>query len=159
MYADSQNAQATALTVGAQLSAHRRSIMDMLVGCPQITTAEYDTAMQRTLDCQDLATLQKWYRNTVREIARREELEPATAPITYATGAQKEEVIRLCNSVRITRAEKTAVLLTIDRLTAADATATIGNLWAKIIARADGYPAPPADGWSQAGGVSYSSAA
>ena len=145
-------------TIGAHLSAHRRSIMELLVGCPLITTAEYDTAMQRTLGCQDLATLQRWYRNTVREIARREEQEPQPAPVTYATGQQKEEIIRLCNAHQITRAEKTAVLLTIDRLTTAEATATVGNLWAKILGRTGDYPAPPADGWSKKQ-VSYSSAA
>ncbi|MGI4736119.1 MAG: hypothetical protein ACRYG7_13160 [Janthinobacterium lividum] len=142
----------------AQLSAHRRSIMAMLVGCPLITTAEYDTAMQRTLACQDVATLQRWYRNTVREIARREELEPVSAPITYATTAQVQEVQRLVNNVAITRAEKTEVLRTLPTLTSAAAVGVIGSLWAKLIARS-AYPAPPADGWSKAGTVSYSSAA
>ena len=147
-----------AATIGAQLSAHRRSIMDLLVGHPLITTAEYETAMQRTLACQDLATLQKWYRNTVREIARREEQEPVTAPVTYATAEQKEEIIKLANRPEISRAEKTAALLTLDRLTTAEATATVGNLWAKILGRSCDYPTPPADGWSK-GATSYSSAA
>lgn len=153
--------QAAALTAAAQLSAHRRSIMDMLVGCPLITTAEYDTAMQRTLACQDVATLQKWYRNTVREIARREEGEPVAAPTTYATAEQKKEVIRLANSARITRPEKTKALLALPRLTSAEAVALVGELWAKIMARAggSGYPALPADGWSKEGAVSISSAA
>jgi len=122
-----------AASAAAQLSAHRLSIMDMLVGCPLITTAEYDTAMQRTLACQDLATLQKWYRNTVREIARREELEPVTAPIQYATGSQKEEIIKLANAHQISRAEKTHVLLTLDRLTTAEVTATVGKSVAEIM--------------------------
>jgi hypothetical protein len=145
-------------TAAPHLSAHRRAIMDMLVGCPLITTAEYDTAMQRTLACQDVATLQKWYRNTVREIARREEGEPVTAPVTYATAEQKQEVLRLANSVRITRAEKTKALLALPSLTHIQVVALIGDLWAKIIARA-GYLPLPADGWSQGGAASYSSAA
>ena len=147
-----------AASAAAHLSAHRRAIMDLLVGCPLILTAEYDTAMQRTLACQDLATLQKWYRNTVREIARREELAPVAAPVVYATAEQKEEITRLCNAHQISRAEKTAVLLTIDRLTMAEATATVGNLWAKILGRSGDYPTPPAEGWSK-GNVSYSAAA
>jgi hypothetical protein len=147
-----------ASSAAAQLSAHRRAIMDMLVGSPVITTEEYDTAMQRTLACQDVATLQKWYRNTIREIARREELEPVTAPITYATGTQKEEIIKLTNRFEISRTEKTKVLLTLDRLTEAEAKAVIGNLWAKILSRAGKQPQP--DGWSRdAGAVSYSKAA
>jgi len=156
MYTNPQSGQVAAGTAAAQLSAHRRSIMDMLVGHPLITTAEYDTAMQRTLDCQDLATLQKWYRNTVREIARREEQEPVSAPVTYATASQKEEIIRLCNTVQISRAEKTRALLTLDRLDHAAAVALIGELWAKVLSRAGGEPLP--DGWSK-GDASYSSAA
>jgi glucokinase len=141
----------------AQLSAHRRAIMDTLVGCPVITTEEYDRAMQRTLACQDLATLQKWYRNTVREIARREEGEPETAPITYATGPQKEEIIRLANRHEITRPEKTRVLLDLNRYDHAAATTIIGNLWAKILSRSG--ETPPADGGSYGKGLSYSTAA
>jgi glucokinase len=149
--------QVAASTAAAQLSAHRRAIMDTLVGCPVITTEEYDRAMQRTLACQDLATLQKWYRNTVREIARREEGEPETAPITYATGPQKEEIIRLANRHEITRPEKTRVLLDLDHYDHAAATTVIGNLWAKILSRSG--ETPPADGWSHGKGLSYSSAA
>jgi len=150
--------QAVASTAAAQLVAHRRAIMDMLVGCPVITTEEYDTAMQRTLACQDLATLQKWYRNTVREIAQREEQKPVTAPIIYAKAEQKEEIIRLTNRHEITRAEKTAVLLDLDRLTEAQAKTTIARLWAKVLGRS-GEQAPP-DGWSrQAGKVSHAKAA
>jgi glucokinase len=151
--------QAAAVTASpaAQLSAHRRAIMDTLVGCPVITTAEYDRAMQRTLACQDLATLQKWYRNTVREIARREEGEPETAPIIYATGTQKEEIIRLANRHEIIRPEKTRVLLDLDHYDHAAATTVIGNLWAKILRRSG--EAPPADGWSHGRALSYSTAA
>jgi hypothetical protein len=127
--------QGAAVTAAAHLSAHRRAIMELLVGSPVITTAEYDTAMQRTLACQDVATLQKWYRNTVREIARREEGEPVTAPVTYATTEQKEEIICLTNRHEITRSEKTGVLLGINRLEQAHATTLIGNLWAKILGR------------------------
>lgn len=148
--------QIAALTAAAQLSAHRRSIMDMLVGCPLITTAEYDTAMNRTLACQDLATLQKWYRNTVREIARREGASPVPAPVVYATASQTEEIQRLVNHVSITWREKTRVLLTLNQLDSTQAVATIGSLWAKIISRAGENP--PADGWSKTN-VSHSLAA
>jgi hypothetical protein len=130
----------------AQLSAHRRAIMDMLVGSPVITTEEYDTAMQRTLACQNLATLQKWYRNAVREIARREELEPVTAPTEYATAAQQQEVIKLANSVYITRAEKTKALLSLPRLARLGVVTLVGELWATILHRQE----QAAEGWSTA---------
>ncbi len=151
--------QVTALTAAAQtLSAHRCSIMNMLVGCPLITTAEYDTAMQRTLACQELAKLQRWYRNCAREIARRQEGSPVAAPLTYATAEQVQEIQRLVNNVAITRPEKTRALLPLNRYEEAAAKALIGELWAKIIART-GYPAPPADGWSKGTAVYYSATA
>lgn len=131
----------------AQLSAHRRAIMDMLVDSPLITTAEYDTAMQRTLACQNLATLQKWYRNCIREIAHREDALPAPTPVIYATVDQTQEIQRLLNHVSITRQEKTWVLLTLNQLDSTQAVATIGSLWAKIISRAG--EVPPADSWSK----------
>lgn len=147
---------AQAASTAAQLSAHRRAIMNMLVDCPLITTAEYDTAMNRTLACQVLATLQKWYRNTVREIARREDAAPLPAPLVYATITQTEEIQRLVNHVSITWREKTRVLLTLNQLDSTQAVATIGSLWAKIISRAGENPS--ADGWSKMA-VSHSLAA
>lgn len=121
----------------AALTAHRRAIMDMLVGSEVVTTAEYDTAMQRTLACQDVATLQRWYRNTVREIARREEAAgmEAAPVVEYATMAQKEEIIRLGNNLYILRKEKTAAHLRLPRLNYSEARALIGELWAKILHR------------------------
>jgi len=129
--------QAATLAVAQTLTAHRRAIMDMLVGSEVITTAEYDTAMQRTLACQDVAVLQRWYRNTVREIARREEAVGMVGgqPVAYATAEQKEEIIRLCNTLWILRKEKTAALLKLPRLDSAGATALIGELWASILHR------------------------
>ena len=128
-----------------------------------ITTAEYERAMQNIVACQDVATLQKWYRNCIREIARREELEPETAPIAYATVTQKQEIQKLANNVKITRPEKTRALLNINRLDYDGAKQEIGQLWAKIVSRTTGYPAPPADGWSLGVGadgvLSYSAAA
>lgn len=152
------NGQAAAST--AAPTAYRRSLMDLLAASPVITDAEYDRAVINILACQDVATLQRWYRNTIREIARREEAEPVAAPVVYATAEQKEEVIRLCNRHEISRAEKTKVLARLNQFTEAEATAVIGNLWAKVLARsgANHYLAPPADGWSQPG-VSYPTAA
>jgi hypothetical protein len=144
-----------AASAAAQLSAHRRSIMNMLVGCPLITTAEYDTAMQRTLACQDLATLQKWYRNTVREIARREEQEPVTAPVEYATAKQKEEVAKLLANPCLTKPEKTRALLALPRLDKAQAVLLVGELWAKVLYRTgEGSGDPNAQG-----ALSFTSAA
>jgi hypothetical protein len=68
-----------------QPTLYRRELLDLLAASLVITTEEYETATARILACQSVATLHKWYRNCIREIARREELEPETALITYAT--------------------------------------------------------------------------
>lgn len=139
-------------------TARRCNLMDLPAVSPVITDAEYDTAMQRILACQDMATLQKWYRNTVCEIARLEDLEPATpSPIIYATATQKEEMIRLTNRAGISCAEKTAVLLTINRLTTNETTATIGDLWASILNQTNENSLAAVDSHTP-GLVSYSNA-
>lgn len=146
-----KNVSQAASTAAPTQTAYRRELMDLLAAAPVITTEEYERGVQNILACQDVATLQKWYRNCIREIARREEAEPVAAPVEYATAAQKQEITRLCNTHEITRAEKTKVLVDINRLNYAQAQATIGDLWAKVLGRAgaSGYPAPPADGWSK----------
>ncbi len=56
--------------------------------------------------------------------------EAPTAPVQYATAAQKEEIIRLLNHPVITRQEKTKMLLNINRLDeerAVQAIAKLGN--------------------------------
>lgn len=144
----------------AQFSAHRRSLIELLGAAKMITTAEYEVAAQNILTCQSLATLQKWYRNCVREITRREEALPVPTPVVYVTADQTQEIQRLLNHVSITRREKTRVLRTLPQLDSTQAVATIGELWAKIISHAGETPA--ADGWSRRGGeqqVSYSTAA
>lgn len=137
---------------GQAPTAYRRNLMDLLAAAP--VDEEYDTATARILACQDVATLQKWYRNCIREIARREELEPETAPIDYATTAQKEEVIKLANNLYILRKEKTAAHLRLPRLNYSEARALIGELWAKILHRQE----RAAEGHSEAN-QSFSSAA
>jgi hypothetical protein len=136
--------QATSCTnsQAAHLSAHRRNLIDLLAGAPVITTAEYDTAVQNILACESIPTLQRWYRNCIREIARREELEPVTAPITYATAEQKEAIIRLCNCHEITRAEKTKVLMGLNQLDEQQAEALRAELRATINERAGNTPSP-----------------
>lgn len=144
----------------AQFSAHRRSLIELLGAAKMITTAEYEVAAQNIIACQSLATLQKWYRNCVREITRREAAQATPAPVVYATADQRQEITRLLNHVSITYREKTRVLLTLPKLDSVQAMATIGGLWAKIIGRAGENP--PADGWSRRGDntqLSYSTAA
>jgi glucokinase len=128
--------------------------MDLLAAAPVITDAEYETAVQNILACQDVATLQKWYRNCIREIARREEAEPEAEVIEYATAEQKREITTLANSVWILRKEKTHAMLRLPQLNHAQAVALIGELWAKMLRR----QARAAEGHADASS-SFSSAA
>lgn len=114
---------------------HRRNLMDLLAAAPVITDEEYERAVQNILACQDVATLQKWYRNTVREIARREEEVPAIAPVQYATPAQTDEIHKLSLHRVVTKAERTAAILDLPRLDYTKAALLIGELWAKILHR------------------------
>lgn len=151
---------ASCINSTAQLSAYRRSLIELLGAAKVITLAEYEVAAHNIITCQALATLQKWYRNCIREIARREEAAPVPALVVYATVDQTQEIQRLLNHVSISRREKTQVLHTLPQLEHTQAVATIGSLWAKIIGRAG--ETPPADGWSRRGSepqVSYSTAA
>lgn len=108
-------------------------ILDLLHYSPVITAQEWATAVNRTANCTNTATLAKWYRNAVVEVANREETH-ATASTTYATLEQKQEVIRLLNHPAITRRHKTRVLLSINSLSVVDARDHIAALTAYIAA-------------------------
>ncbi len=127
------NGQAAAAT--AAPTTYRRELLDLLAASPVIMTEEYETATRHILVCQSLSTLQKWYRNCIREIARREEEVLAAQAVAYATAEQKEEIVKLANSVYILRAEKTKAVLGLLRYDYAQAVAVIGYLWAKILHR------------------------
>lgn len=66
---------------------------------------------------------------------------PAAPVITYATAAQKEEIIRLLNHPVITRQEKTKMLLNINRLDEERATQAIAKLRKAIDDRENGESA------------------
>jgi hypothetical protein len=127
------NGQVAASTVTP--NTYRRELLDLLAESAVITTEEYETATSRILACQNLATLQRWYRNCIREIARREEEVPTAEAVEYATSEQKQEVIKLANSQYITRAEKCQALLRFNQCDYGQAVAVIGNLWAKMLHR------------------------
>jgi hypothetical protein len=135
---------ASTATPTAQLSTYRHALIQLLgEATTVITIEEYEAATQNIYACQSLATLQKWYRNCVRLIADREEAQPVAELIDYATASQKEEVIKLANSVWIQRAEKVRAVLNINTLTYPLAKALIADLWGKILHRqeqaAEGY--------------------
>ncbi len=119
---------ATPQSEADKVTGLRNLILDLLHDALLVTAKEWETALQRTANCQNVATLQKWYRNTVIEIARREEAH--AAPVVYATGEQKEEIIRLLNHPAVSRPRKTKELVGINRLTEAQAVALIADLTA-----------------------------
>ncbi|GAA4362076.1 hypothetical protein GCM10023185_29630 [Hymenobacter saemangeumensis] len=111
----------------------RVAILELVNASAFTTPAEKATAAQRIAACQSEATLTKWYRNTLVELAEREEAAPAQAPaISYATASQKETIIRLLNHPAVTRQMKTKCLLNINRLTVETANKVIADLQAHI---------------------------
>lgn len=118
-------------------SAHRRNLLDLLAAAPVITSEEYDTATARILACASLPTLAKWWRNCLREIARREQAlgKAPLAPVTYATMAQTTDIHRLALHVSITPAERTQALACLPCLDYVGAVAVIGDLYQKVMQR------------------------
>ena len=118
-----------------RINGLRNLILDLIQYSPVVSAQEWDTAVQRTANCQSPATLAKWYRNAVIEVANREESSVLNAsPLTYATAQQKEEVIRLLNHPAITRRHKTRVLLGINCLKMAEARDLIATLTTYVAA-------------------------
>lgn len=138
------------------LGALRRAIMAAL-SADVFTPAECLQANHSVYECEDAARLALWLKNVRRVFAEREAEAEAqalanmahgiarfearvaeaqhTAPVQYATAAQKEEITRLCNSLYILRKEKTAALLKLPHLDEPQAVALIGELWAKMLRR------------------------
>jgi len=118
-------AQAKAATHAARLAELRYMVLDTVNYSPYTTADEKARTAASVARCQDAAVLVKWYCNVLTELAARE-----TAPVVYATGAQKEALVRLCNHALISRPVKTKVLLNLNRYTAAQATALMAELTA-----------------------------
>ncbi|GAA4362134.1 hypothetical protein GCM10023185_29770 [Hymenobacter saemangeumensis] len=129
----------------------RVAILELVNASAFTTPAEKATAAQRVAACQNEATLTKWYRNTLVELAEREEAAPVQAPaISYATASQKETIIRLLNHPTVTRQMKTKSLLNINRLTVETADKAIADLQAHIDTTTNG-PAPKGGGCYRCG--------
>lgn len=114
----------------AQADGLKTLILELVLGSTFAAQEEISRCITRVTNCHNAATLAKWYRNAVRELANREE----AATTVYATGQQKEEVIRLLNNPLITRRHKSRVLLGINSLKAAEARDLIASLTAYITA-------------------------
>ncbi|OGX80838.1 hypothetical protein BEN47_06160 [Hymenobacter lapidarius] len=117
-------------TKQAQVTGLQALILELVLGSAYATQAEIDRTIASVAKCQNTSTLAKWYRNSVIELAEREE----RAPATYATGEQKQEIICLLNHAVVTRRHKTRVLLGINRLTKDAAALEITRLTAYIAA-------------------------
>lgn len=125
------NSQATPQTEAAKVTGLRTLILELVLGSAFATQAEKDRCIINVANCQAPATLAKWYRNAVRELANREEAAPSGAVI-YATGEQQKQIICLLNHPAVTRRHKTRVLLGINRLTEAAAALEINRLTAYV---------------------------
>ena len=130
---------ATLTPEAARVTGLQTLLLELVLGSAFATQDEKDRTVASVARCQNPATLAKWYRNAVIELADREEHQP----VCYATGKQKEEITRLLNHVKIERREKTKVLLVINRLEEQEADEVIKGLLAKIEQREGGAKAAP----------------
>lgn len=119
MYAKTQDAATAAVT------AYRATLLGLILNNPLFTDAEQLRANHNAHECECPLILAKWVRNTRREADRRR----ANPPATYATGSQRETIVRLLNHPKVSRSQKTGTLLTINRLTVTQAAEVIGKLY------------------------------
>lgn len=126
--------QAQTLAESARLAELRYTVLDAVNYSPYTTADEKATAAHRVANCHNAEVLVKWYCNVLTLLAARELAPPV--PVAYATADQQQEIVRLCNRAEITKAEKTAALLGLPRLTDRTAKAMIGLLWAWVVERA-----------------------
>ena len=138
MYATPQNGVAVvaaATPKAARAAGLQTLVLELVLGSAFATQAEKDRCLASVTRCQDAATLAKWYRNALTELADREE---AATPVVYATGEQKQHITRLLNHPLIARRVKTRVLLRINRYTRPEAQQLIADLTALTTAPTGG---------------------
>lgn len=173
MYTNPQNGQHTVAAVAPTLhhGTYRRAIMAVL-SADCFTPAERVLANHNVYECQDGAKLALWLKNVRRVAAEREAATQAQALANMAhgierfetrltkaaqpaaTAAQTSEIHKLSLHRAISKGERTLALDKLPCLTEAQATALIGELWAKILLRTgSGGTGPNAES------VSYFSAA
>ncbi len=115
-----------------------------------------------TTDEQQL--LNDWHEATAAALSSegaapgpRYRLSDEAADARYASGPQRIELTYLCNSHRITRAERTAMLLAINQLSAGYAARAIARLRRAVDLRLDGPqgPRPGAPAMARRGDAVY----
>lgn len=124
------------------VGTYRRNIMAVL-SADAFTPAERLRANHAVYECEDATRLSLWLKNVRRVFTEREaqaELEEAkfgTAPVAYATAAQTSEIHSLALHRAITKGERTRAMMALPTLNTVQATALIGELWAKVLHRAE----------------------
>ncbi|SFQ49222.1 hypothetical protein [Hymenobacter arizonensis] len=126
MYSTYPSGQAAVGADAAHVAALRAQLTALTFGNPLLSAAEQLRANHAIHECEDADRLARWLVNTRRELARRAEAREVCfsepSPVCYATGAQKQLLLRLLQQPHIGRAERTRVLLGLNRLTRAGAT-------------------------------------
>jgi hypothetical protein len=119
-------------TVGAVaapslLAGLRARLTALTFGSPHLSAAEKLRANHNAHECEDVDRLARWIVNTERELARREK-ENHVPPVEFATSLQLEEIKCLLQLEHVSRGKRTQVLLTINRLSKAEARELIQEL-------------------------------
>jgi hypothetical protein len=125
-----------------RVGTYRRNIMAVL-SADVFTPAERVRANHAVYECEENAHLALWLKNVQRVFTEREaqaELEEAksgAAPVAYATATQMSEIHSLALHRAITKGERTRAMMALPTLNTVQATALIGDLWAKVLHRTE----------------------
>ncbi|SFP79085.1 hypothetical protein [Hymenobacter arizonensis] len=127
------SAASIAQSEATRLAELKFMVLDTVNYSPYTTAEEQAKTAVSVANCQSPEVLVKWYCNLLTLLSGRE-----LAPVAWATGTQKEEIIRLCNHMLISRPVKTRVLLNINKYTVSEAKQLIAELTSQT------QPTPPA---------------
>jgi len=128
MYTTLPSGQAAVGAAASPVAALRAQLAALTFNCPLLSTAEQLRANHSIHECEDEQRLTRWLVNTRAELARRAKRRElaslpvlSPAPTVYATGAQKQHLLHLLQQPHISRAQRTRVLVGLNRLTRAGA--------------------------------------
>ena len=131
MYTTLPSGQAAVGAAASRVAGLRAQLTALTFGNTLLSEAEQLRANHSIHECEDVSHLTRWLVNTRKELARRAKVqelaaasslalvvEPtASSPIRYATCEQKTQLLHLLQQPHVTRAQRTRVLVGLNRLT------------------------------------------
>ena len=128
MYTTLPSGQAAVGAAASPVAGLRAALTALTFGNALLSEEEQLRANHNVCECEDVFRLTRWLVNTRQELARRAKaselavvstpvVEPTPSPIRYATREQKTNLLHLLQQPHVTRAQRTRVLVGLNRLT------------------------------------------